>query len=251
MARKPRFVARRQAHLLRQTGLDEVPLFREDKDFSGFLELLKNSAKVNDVAVHAYALLPTEVLLLVTPGEAESLSRFMQWIGRRYVPIYNAKYGRAGSLWRARFRAAIVDGKNELIPTSQFVEESPMRAGLCVQAADYPWSSCQAHTGAKRDAVLTDHPGYWALGNTPFDREMAYQRQLEQALTAAQVARFEGCLQSGWAIGSPEFASGLEAEAGRRLSPARRGRPPGKGAADSPKEGDMSPIIAPESVPDK
>lgn len=175
----------------------------------------------------------------------------MQWLGRRYVPIYNQKYARGGPLWRARFRAAIVDGQSELIGACQFVEEAPLRAGLCAQASDYPWSSCQAHSGARRDALLTDHPGYWALGNTPFDREMAYQRHLEQALTVAQVSHFEAALRSGWVIGPPGFAQALEQEAGRRLTPGRRGRPPGKGARAAPKEGDMSPINEDEKLPNE
>lgn len=242
MARKPRFIAAQQAHLVSQSALDQVPLFRDPDDFINFLALLKNSAKVNEVSIHAYALLPTEVFLLATPGEAEGLSRFMQWVGRRYVPIYNQKYKREGSLWRSRFRAAAVEGKSELIGVSQYVDESPLRAGLCSQACDYPWSSCAAHIGAQRDPLLTDHPSYWALGNTPFDREVAYRQRLEQALTAAESGRIESSLRAGWAIGPASFASALELASGRRLQPGRRGRPPRRGTADAPAQGGVSPI---------
>jgi putative transposase len=242
MARKPRFIAAEQAHLVSQSALDQVPLLRDEDDFINFLALLKDSAKVNEVSIHGYALLPTEVFLLATPREADGLSRFMQWVGRRYVPIYNQKYKREGSLWRARFRAAAVDGRSELIGVSQYVDESPLRAGLCLEACDYSWSSCGAHIGAQRDPLLTDHPSYWALGNTPFDREVAYKQRLEQALTAAETARIESSLRAGWAIGPASFASALELTSGRRLQPGRRGRPPRQSMSDAPMADDVSPI---------
>ncbi len=86
MARLARFVAEMQPHLISQAALSGIGFFREKVDFVNFLELLKNSAKVNTVAIHGYALLPENVMLVATPASAGSLSKLMQWVGRRYVP---------------------------------------------------------------------------------------------------------------------------------------------------------------------
>ena len=242
MARQPRFVATMQPHLLSQSALDGIALFRDQSDFIHFLALLKDSAKINSVAIHAYALLESQLLLVATPSEGQSLSKMMQWIGRRYVPWYNQKYRRSGSLWHGRFKAAVLEAQTHLLAACQFTEESPVRASLCFHPSDYPWSSYGAHTGGARALPLADPPAYWALGNTPFEREMAYQRRMEQALSKEEQTQFERCLKAGLAIGTPAFALALQNASGHRLVAGRRGRPPRNGATSAPSMTAVSPF---------
>ncbi|MDB5798467.1 MAG: transposase [Paucimonas sp.] len=216
-------------------------MFREQDDFVNFLSLLKDSAKVNEVAIHAYALLTNQILLLGSPGREESLSKMMQWAGRRYVPYFNRKYGRSGPLWGGRFRAAVVDGTSFFLAACQYVEESPVRAGVAGRAEDYAWSSCRIHMGSETSSLLIDHPSYWALGNTPFDREAAYRRALDQPLPASQLNLIEAGLRGGWVIGSQAFAENLQKHANRRITPGRRGRPPSAGAKKAPNRDDYVP----------
>ena len=225
MARSSRFVAARQPHLISQSALKGIGFFREKADFVNFLELLKVSSKVNAVAIHGYVLMSETVFLIATPSSSESLSKLMQWLGRRYVPYYNRKYQRTGPLWQSRFRAAVIDGADHLLAVSQYVDDAPRREGLVSAPGDYPWSSFHAHTGLAQDALVSDHLSYWSLGNTPFDRESAYRSLMEQALPAPTIALIESGLRSGWAIGSAAFAASLQKAAGRRLAPGTRGRP--------------------------
>ena len=75
------------------------------------------------------------------------------------------------------------------------------------------------------DPLISDHPLYWALGNTPFEREAAYRQMAEQALTAEDVNFLNVALLKGWALGSEQFKIALEKQAERRVRPAKRGRP--------------------------
>jgi putative transposase len=241
MARSARFVAIKQAHLVAQTALDGLGFFRENADFVKFLALLKISSKVNNVAIHGYVLLPSEIMLIATPAAADSLSKLMQWVGRRYVPYYNRKYGRAGPLWRSRFKSAVIEAASHLLAAYQYVEEAPVRASLGSWPGDYPWSSFHAHAGLQPDALVSDHPSYWSLGNTPFDREAAYRRLMEHALPSSILTLIESGLRSGWAIGSTAFAESLQKLTGRRLTPATRGRPPGRRGLGAPKRSESVP----------
>ncbi|MDO9215686.1 MAG: transposase, partial [Lacisediminimonas sp.] len=171
----------------------------------------------------------------------DSLSKLMQWVGRRYVPYYNRKYHRTGPLWRSRFRAAVIEAASHLLPACQYVEEAPVRKGLGSSPGDYPWSSYHVHAGLQPDSLVSDHPSYWSLGNTPFDREAAYRRLMELALPGSTITLIESGLRSGWAIGSTAFAESLQKLAGRRLAPAPRGRPPGRRALGAPKQYDPVP----------
>ena len=65
-------------------------------------------------SVHAYVLMTNHVHLLVTPGDAESLPRTMQSLGRRYVRHVNRLYGRTGTLWEGRYRAAPIRAQETL-----------------------------------------------------------------------------------------------------------------------------------------
>jgi putative transposase len=108
---------------------------------------------------------------------------------------------------------------------SRYVELQPVTGGLVPVAADFPWSSAVHHAGIKSDPLITDHQAYWALGNTPFEREAAYRGLLEQALTDDESQRISAAVAKGWALGDKPFFAHLERLIDRRLTPAKRGRP--------------------------
>jgi len=170
--------------------------------------------------------MPNHVHFLVSPQDQTGLARMMQWIGRHYVPYFNAKYQRSGTLWHGRYRATIVEPGQYLLPCGRYIELNPVRAGLVSTPAEYPWSSYAHHAGTKPDPIITDHPLYWALGNTPFDREAAYQRLMEQRPEAEEIRAITDAALKGWPLGSDDFKSALEKQASRRVTPAKRGRPP-------------------------
>lgn len=219
MARLPRLAIGGLPHLVVQRGHNGAPVFIDDDDRRRFLAALREVALLQRVAVHGYALLTGEVWLLVTPEQAEGLSRMMQALGRRYVAGFNARHGRSGTLWDGRFRAALVDAQTEALPALLFVETLAQQRG----AGD--WSSLPHHLGRVRDPLLSAAPFYWALGNTPFDRESAWRRQLEEGLGAEHAQRLEQAARKGWAVGSPAFLSQWALTSERPLAPRPRGRP--------------------------
>lgn len=225
MARLPRLVVPHQVHHVIQRGNDRQAIFREDEDYAVFLGWLREAARQFKVAIHAYVLMPDHVHLLLSPQDQTGLGRMMQWVGRYYVPYFNAKYQRAGTLWQGRYRATIVESEQYLLPCSRYIELNPVRAGLASTPAEYAWSSYAHHAGTKPDPVITDHAIYWALGNTPFDREAAYQRLMDRRPDADEVLAMTDAVLKGWPLGSDKFKSSLEKQASRRVTPAKRGRP--------------------------
>ncbi|RXZ34023.1 transposase [Oxalobacteraceae bacterium CAVE-383] len=225
MARLPRLIVPDQVHHIIQRGHDGVPVFRAAEDYLFFLRCLRDAGRRFQVALHAYVLMPDQVQLLATPADDTGLARMMQWVGRHYVPYFNRQNQRAGTLWQGRYRASVIEAADYLLPCTCFIELAPVRSGLAAQAEDYPWSSYMHHIGARPDSLITEHALYWALGNTPFEREAAYRAMAEQGLSAAQVAELESAVPKGWALGSPLFKMALQKQGGRRVEPGRRGRP--------------------------
>jgi len=226
MARLPRLVIAHQPHHIIQRGNDRQSIFRDADDRLAFLGWLKEAAKQYQVAIHAYVLMDNHLHLLVTPSDGDGMSRMMQRVGRYYVPYFNHKYGRVGTLWQGRYKASVVEAERYFIACSRYIELNPVRAGMVADAGAYTWSSYAHHTGVRVDPLITDHPLYWALGNTPFERELAYKELVEQALAADEVDAMTQSVLKGWALGSEQFKARLEKQVSRRVRPAKRGRPP-------------------------
>ena len=225
MARLSRLVVPRQAHHILQRGHDRQPIFRDAEDFQSFLGWMRDAAKLYAVALHAYVLLPDQLHLLATPADADGLGRMMQWLGRHYVPYYNRKYQRTGTLWQDRFKASVIEAERYLMPCSRYIELAPVRAGIVASASDYSWSSYAHHAGVRPDSLITDHAMYWALGNTPFQREQVYRQFLDDMPGAAELDKLDRSLLKGWVLGSDQFKLLLEQRTSRRVGPAKRGRP--------------------------
>lgn len=233
MARLARLVVPHQPHHIIQRGHDGSSVFRDEQDFRSFLAWLRESARQFRVAVHAYVLMPDHLHLLATPQDETGLARMMQWVGRQYVPYFNARHGREGTLWQGRYRAVVLEPGRYLLACSRYVELHPVRAGLALNPAEYPWSSCAHHLGMRVDPVITDHVDYWGLGNTPFDREAAYRAWLEQGASEAEVRMFSEATRRGWPLGSDQYKNALARQLGRRVAPAARGRPRKQKAAEA------------------
>ena len=225
MARLPRLVVPGQLHLLVQRGHNRQPVFDTDADYRAYIDAMRECALTHKVGLHAYALVPNAVHLLVTPADADGMSRMMQALGRRYAGWYNRSHGRSGALWDGRFRAGLIEASSHLLQATVLVESQPQRAGAVPDAALWGWSSLPHHLGRRNDAAVADHPLFWSLGNTPFDREMAYRRLFEQGLSAAEARQLEETADKGWALGSAAFLSMLAGQLERPIQPRPRGRP--------------------------
>lgn len=225
MARLPRLVIPNQPHHIIQRGNDRQLIFRDAADYLFFLDRLREGSRQFKVAIHAYVLMSNHLHLLATPSDEQGLSKMMQWIGRHYVPYFNHKYERTGTLWQGRYRATVIDAERYLMMCSRYIELNPVRAGIAPMPGDYPWSSYQHHIGIKSDPIVADHPLYWALGNTPFDREATYRNLVEQGVSEQDVRLLSEATLKGWPLGSDQFKLALERQTQRRVRPSKRGRP--------------------------
>ena len=229
MARLKRLIVPQLPHLVQQRVVAGCEGLSDAVDQQAFALALRQCCDEHEVAVIAYALLGQQTQLLLIPPSAESLGKMVQALTRQFVGAFNRRHQRSGALWQSRFCSAPLESATELLNCVLFVEQAAQRQGFQGAAVEFPWSSAGHHAGLRSDAAIAAMPAdsaYWKLGNTPFERDAAYRRLLERPLSAAEVQRIEGTLLKGWALGSPPFLAEIGALAGRRASPAPRGRPP-------------------------
>lgn len=225
MARAARLLAPGHPHHLLLRGHNREPVFRDDEDRRRFLDMLEHVCREHRVPVHAYVLLDNHVHLLLTPPTEAALTRMMQALGRRYVAAFNQRHGRSGALWEGRYRASVLEAETALLAVQRHMELHPWRDALAPELHESAWSSLAHHLGARHDPLLTDHPLFWRLGNTPFEREAAWRQFLQEAPSREQVAGLQRQLFTGGVIGRPGFVQQLSQALGRPLIARPRGRP--------------------------
>jgi putative transposase len=232
MARLPRLSLPGYPHHVIQRGNNRQAIFSSAVDYQTLLDLMEENSKKFGVALHAYVLMSNHFHLLATPESADSLPRMMQAVGRRYVRYFNDGQGRSGTLWEGRYRSTLIQTESYLLACMAYIDLNPVRAGLAADARDYPWSSHGHYVGLRGDKLVTPHPLFWTLGNTPFAREAAYAELVHAGVPAEQQAALTQSALSGWALGDPDFVADLQKRTERRVSKTQAGRPIRKPAAD-------------------
>lgn len=225
MARLPRLTLPGYPHHVIQRGNNRQPIFASNADYQTLLDLLDENAKKFGVAIHAYVLMSNHFHLLATPQTADGLPQMMQAVGRRYVRYFNDAQKRSGTLWEGRYKSTLIQADRYLLACMAYIDLNPVRAGLVAQARDYPWSSYGHYTGQRIDKLITPHPLFWELGNTPFAREAAYAQWVQSGISPGQQAALTDSALRGWALGEPDFVEDLQKRTQRRVVKISAGRP--------------------------
>ncbi|MBK5206330.1 MAG: transposase [Polaromonas sp.] len=225
MARLPRLSVPGYPHHIIQRGNNRQAIFSSTADYQMLLGLLDENAQKFGVALHAYVLMSNHFHLLATPTTAEGLPQMMQAVGRRYVRYFNDSRGRSGTLWEGRYRSTLIEAERYLLACMVYIDLNPVRAGMVKEARDYPWSSHAHYVGLRVDKMVTPHPLFWVLGNTPFAREAAYAELVRIGITTEQQDALTRSALNGWALGSEDFVADLQKCTERRVKKTSPGRP--------------------------
>lgn len=215
--------------VLELQGIAGQEVFKTRQAFLLFHAQLPRSAAEEQVVIHAYCMVPTGALLLITAKEAACAGRFVQNLNRHFSPAVRLLQNvHSSALWEPRFKSTVVQPGLHSLKACMFVEQLAMRVTGSPDLAAYPWSSFAAHAGVVNEAWLADLPVYWQLGNTPFERQSRYRQFSEQGLGEQDSVALAECLSKGWLWGDDDFCLQVQEIANRPVRPRPRGRPVSK-----------------------
>ena len=227
MARLPRYsIINQPQHVILQ-GRQGQSVFHQQQDYQYFHDCLDAAAYNYNLKLHAYVLMPDHVHVLATPGNADSVSRVVQSIGRNYVQYFNELYDGVGTLWEGRYRATVIDGKHYLLTCSRYIELNPVRNALVDKPQDYHWSSYAHNALAQTDEMFTAASEYRKLGDSAAECAKAYRKLFRAKLSQQQVQEITDATVKGWVLGDSKFVRKIEKLSGRRASQLPKGRPRG------------------------
>jgi REP-associated tyrosine transposase len=128
-------------------GNDRQLVYLDERDRRSFLELLAAVVERYRLLCHSYCLMDNHYhLLLETP--LANLSLAMRQQNGLYAQRFNRRNGRCGHVFQARFRAILVQKESHLLRAARYIVRNPVRAGICAQPGQWPWSSYQALAGS-------------------------------------------------------------------------------------------------------
>jgi len=76
-----------------------------------------------------------------------NLSVGMQRLNSAFALTFNLRHDTSGHVFQGRFHSEHVDRDSYLLEVTRYVLLNPVRAQLCTDPLDWPWSSCRALLG--------------------------------------------------------------------------------------------------------
>ncbi len=224
MARKLRVSYPGVAEHIIQRGNNRQVIFANTEDSCAYITWLKQYAKQHNVAIHAWVLMTNHVHLLCTPSTPTGISKMMQSLGRMYVLYFNRRYQRSGTLWEGRYKSCLIENETYFMQVCRYIELNPVRANMVNDPADYSWSSYQCNALGKRSSLLTEHPLYTGLGDSPIERQTAYRALFAHHIEGKLLDDIRQATHKGLALGSNKFKQEIETLTGLRVTEGTRGR---------------------------
>jgi REP element-mobilizing transposase RayT len=136
-------------------GVGRMTIARDETDYEHSLLLLARTVARFDIRCHAWCFLPNHSHLLIT-SQLGNLSKAMHWFGTCSAQAFNRRYERPGHVYQGRFGSRVVTDDDYLLELGRYVPLNPVRAGLCDEAADWPWSSYAATAGLRTPPWFLD-----------------------------------------------------------------------------------------------
>ena len=118
-----------------------------------YLQKLAECKKEYSVSVLAYCILDNHCHLLLQAENIEDLSHYMQKVNTMYAQYYNFKESRVGYVFRDRFKSQPVYHEKYLGRCLAYIHNNPVKAGVCVRAEQYGFSSLYEFVEQKENLV--------------------------------------------------------------------------------------------------
>ena len=200
-------------------GNRRARIFLDDEDRDVYCAWLRKYCDRHGLDVFAWCLMTNHVHLLVQARGSDSLARALGNGHGKYAQWFNARYGLTGHLWAGRFFSAPMDDFH-LWAAVRYIELNPVRAGLCLLAQEWKWSSAAAHVLGVTDALLSEG-GPFVQGEVS-----DWSAWLHKGLDDETIKRIRLCTQTGRPCGEKAFLQGFEEKLERLLTPQKPGPKP-------------------------
>jgi REP element-mobilizing transposase RayT len=127
-------------------GNRRADIVMDDTDRRSFIANLGDVIDRFGWQCHAYCLLTNHYHLLVETPKAD-LPAGMYLLNRRHAERFNRRHELDGHVFQRRYFAELIETHEHFLALAAYIDDNPVRAGLCEKPEDWPWSGCAATLG--------------------------------------------------------------------------------------------------------
>lgn len=153
MARRARIEYEGAFYHVITRGNQRQKIFRDEKDYSKYLEILSRYKSQYKFHLYSYVLMNNHVHLLLETREIP-LSKIQQGINQSYTMYFNKRYKTVGHLFQGRYKAILCDKDTYLLSLIKYIHHNPLRAKAAKQPEDYKWSSHLNYVERVRGSIV-------------------------------------------------------------------------------------------------
>lgn len=138
-------------------GNQNKKIFLDDNDYSHFTQKMIEYSQKHKIDILAYVLLPDRFHFLLFQRSTIPLNKFMQSLLVSHVRFFSKKYNSSGHIFQARFKAEIIEGKENLLQLSRYIHQSPLKLVNNFSDAylnSYSWSSYSEYAGKRNNPYI-------------------------------------------------------------------------------------------------
>jgi putative transposase len=207
MARPLRIAYPGALYHLTSRGNEKRPIYFNDADRHHFLRILAKTVQRFSWLCSAYCLMDNHFHLLVETSLA-NISQSMKFLNGVYTQYINWKYKRVGHLFQGRFKAILVEKESYFMELCRYIVLNPVRAGICLEPDQYPWSSFRSTAGlSSKPEFLTLAPILDRFGSEIETSSECYKRFVKEGVNIRPWNNLKGQIY----LGSDAFIQSLPA----------------------------------------
>ena len=154
-----------------QRGNNKEDVFESPEKKDYLINLLSKSVAVNGVELYAYVVMSNHYHLALRTCR-ETLSKVMHRLNTGYGIYYNRQMKRTGHVFQGRYKAIPVLDESYLMVLVKYIHLNPVRAGICNDLRNYPWSGDGCYRTTESGIVETG----FLLDMLSKDRKKSYAK---------------------------------------------------------------------------
>lgn len=174
MPRFPRYNEKTYYHHVMTQGHNKNYIFDKEEDIKYYIKIIYELAYKKNIKIIAYCIMNNHTHMLVNTQNTDILSEYMHLVNTKYGMYYNKKYERVGYVFRDRYKSQGIFNERQLYICIKYIYDNPVKAGICKEAKDYPFSNWIVVNGDLCDE--------FSLMETDYDREQVVKNIINNIL---------------------------------------------------------------------
>jgi len=149
MPRLPRIHIEGALYYITSRGDHNQDIFKDEEDYSTYLELLNKYKEQYGFKLYSFVLLPNHSHLLIELKQDSTISSIMHDLNSSYIKHFNNRHNRKGHLLQERYRLILVEKEPYLLYMTAYIHLNPRKLNLTKDRENYPFSSYLNYAGCK------------------------------------------------------------------------------------------------------